>query len=139
MARILIVDDEPETRYALSRVLDSAGHEVLDASTAQDALDRIESTDVDAVLCDIHLPDDGGVTLVAEVARRYPGVAVVAIARSGLAASARQLDRAQRSGAVEVLHTPFDGDTLVARIARALQVRAGQRAAQPMVARPALG
>jgi signal transduction histidine kinase len=61
---VLVVDDNPAGRYSTSRVLRSAGFEVLEAETGQEGLDR--SPHADLVVLDVNLPDMSGF----EVCRR---------------------------------------------------------------------
>jgi PAS domain S-box-containing protein len=65
-ATILVVDDNPATRYSTSRVLRAAGFDVLEAGTGHEALAR-SKTDPDLIILDVHLPDIDGF----EVCRRF--------------------------------------------------------------------
>jgi len=56
-ARILLVDDDPNWVRAASRTLNSAGYEVLEASTASDGLRLAKEHRPDLVLLDVALPD----------------------------------------------------------------------------------
>jgi signal transduction histidine kinase len=64
-SRVLVVDDNPATRYSTSRVLKSAGFQVLEAGTGTEGL-TIVGNGVDLVVLDINLPDIDGF----EVCRR---------------------------------------------------------------------
>ncbi|MGC4061618.1 MAG: response regulator [Aquabacterium sp.] len=57
--RILVVDDNPATRYSTSRVLRAAGFRTAEASTGKQAL-AMADADTDAVVLDVHLPDMTG-------------------------------------------------------------------------------
>jgi len=61
-ATILVVDDNPATRYSTSRVLRGAGFSVVEAETGQEALDKA-ITGVDMLVLDVNLPDIDGYTI----------------------------------------------------------------------------
>ncbi len=56
---VLIVDDELSLRYLYRETLLLHGYEVLLATTKQEAIQAIESHDIDAIVCDIQLPGNG--------------------------------------------------------------------------------
>jgi len=58
-AHILVVDDNPATRYSTSRVLQSAGWTVVEAETGTEAIEKAQS-DIDLVVLDVNLPDMDG-------------------------------------------------------------------------------
>lgn len=87
MARILIVDDEPNTRFALKYVLDKS-FEVGTAESAEDALDRLEQQRFDVVLADLNLMGRDGLWLLARVRERWPATRRVLISgQSGVCES----------------------------------------------------
>jgi PAS domain S-box-containing protein len=63
---VLVVDDNPATRYSTGRVLRAAGFRIAEAGTGQEALDQCEHNQMSAVVLDVHLPDIDGF----EVCRR---------------------------------------------------------------------
>jgi PAS domain S-box-containing protein len=63
---VLVVDDNPATRYSTGRVLRAAGFRIAEAGTGQEALDQCSRTRISAVVLDVHLPDIDGF----EVCRR---------------------------------------------------------------------
>ena len=72
--RLLIVDDNVATRYALRRRLVQHGYQVLEAGTGQDGLDIITQEQVDGLVLDVNLPDMSGVE-VLETIRNEPAIA----------------------------------------------------------------
>jgi PAS domain S-box-containing protein len=64
--RLLLVDDHADTRNVLSRLLTKCGHEVVTCDSAQGALRLLDSTEFDALISDIGLPDGSGYDLVRE-------------------------------------------------------------------------
>jgi CheY-like chemotaxis protein len=69
---VLVVDDDPRVLSVLSRMLDS--HEVVVAQGARAALALLDSADtgLDAILCDLLMPDMNGIDLYREIVLRYP-------------------------------------------------------------------
>lgn len=72
MARVLVVDDDPLFRRAMRRILSRAGHDVLLASNARDALRVLDREEWDIVITDLDMPGMDGVELVCEIQRRFP-------------------------------------------------------------------
>ena len=64
--RILLVEDHQDTRRTLSRLLTHFGHDVVTADNVERAINIIGSNNIDAVLCDIGLPDGSGYEVAAQ-------------------------------------------------------------------------
>ncbi len=86
--RILVVDDEPETRELLCTVVENAGAEVRGAASAHDALSVLRVWPPDVLLSDIEMPYEDGYVLMEQIAtlglaadRRPIAVAVTAHSR----------------------------------------------------------
>lgn len=60
MARILIVDDEPDLRGMVRLILELAGHQVIEAHHGRAALERLREDQVDLVITDVMMPVMGG-------------------------------------------------------------------------------
>jgi len=74
-ARVLVVDDEPAIRHAVSRLFRREGWDVVTAADAGEAIAALETAMADAVLLDYHLPGMSGADLGAEIAGRWPALA----------------------------------------------------------------
>ena len=125
MARILVIDDDADTREMLEQILKAAGHEVFSAADGREGVERYRTSPADLVITDLYMPNQEGLETIREFRTRFPEVAIIAM--SGMAAAVTMLSVAQKFGAVGVLHKPFSGDELVAAVAKAL---AGQSPAQ---------
>ncbi len=113
-ARILVVDDEESMRITLAANLELEGHEVVEAATGEEALQRVRERPVDVVLADIRMPGLHGVELNRHLRREQPGLPVVlmtAFAQESL------VEDALAEGVFTVLHKPFD----VAHLLRTLR------------------
>ena len=124
--RVLVVDDEPDTREMLISTLEAASAEVMGAADAEEALALLISAPPDVIVSDLAMPRMGGIDLVRELRRMQPdaGGRTPAVA---LSAHARSEDRALalESGFQEYLTKPVEPETLLAAVA----ALAGPRAA----------
>jgi CheY-like chemotaxis protein/anti-sigma regulatory factor (Ser/Thr protein kinase) len=80
--RILLVEDHNDTRRTMSRLLIHFGHDVVTADNVEGAMARLASNNIDAVLCDIGLPDGSGYEVAAQ-ARANGGIKTVALTGFG--------------------------------------------------------
>lgn len=91
--RILVVDDEPETLELVGLTLRSAGADVVEASGAEAALDRLDSQDPHVVLSDLQMPGLDGFALMDRLrARRSPPLAIALSASASLDDARRALE-----------------------------------------------
>jgi signal transduction histidine kinase/CheY-like chemotaxis protein len=70
-SRVLVVDDEPESREAIEGLLRQWGYDVATAAGSVEALERIEKFQPDAVLCDLNLAAENGLDVVEQLRRRH--------------------------------------------------------------------
>ena len=114
--RVLIVDDIPETRDHLTKLLGfESDIEVVGsaASGARGHRARGRSSSPDVVLMDINMPDMDGITATEQLAAEVPDAAVVMMSVQG---EADYLRRSMLAGAREFLVKPFSSDELTASI-----------------------
>jgi two-component system invasion response regulator UvrY len=83
--RLLVVEDHPALALAFQELLGADDRLIVVGcvSTAADALAHESLAAVDVVLCDVHLPDGDGITLMRALHRAYPDVAVIIMSGSG--------------------------------------------------------
>jgi two-component system, NtrC family, response regulator AtoC len=118
---VLVVDDEPGVRFALTEVLRDRGYQVIGASSGAQALALLAGVDV--VVTDLAMPGMDGLELVAHIAAFAPRVPVLLLTAHG---SEQLIRAAARSGARACLCKPFDIDEVAQAIER---VRAIERSA----------
>src|SRR3954453_1200334 len=113
--RVLIVDDIPETRDHLAKLLGfEADIEVVGlAASGAEALEQASRLTPDVVLMDINMPDMDGITATERLAAQVPTAAVVMMSVQG---EADYLRRSMLAGAREFLVKPFSSDELTASI-----------------------
>jgi DNA-binding NarL/FixJ family response regulator len=77
--KILIVDDHALVRRGMSHVVRDSFRdaEVVEAGTAAEAMDAMESSDVDVALVDVRMPDSDGLELLHDIKTRWPDVPVI--------------------------------------------------------------
>jgi len=113
--RVLIVDDIPETRDHLTKMLGfEADMTVVGAaSSGREAIALAASLHPDVVLMDINMPDMDGITATEQLSATVPSAAVVMMSVQG---EADYLRRSMLAGAREFLVKPFSSDELSASI-----------------------
>jgi signal transduction histidine kinase/AmiR/NasT family two-component response regulator len=121
--RVLVVEDDNDSRNLVGAVLEAAGAEVDEAESAAHALERIRAKRYDVVISDIGMPVEDGYALVAklrsDVAR--PGKRLVLIAFTALARHADR-DRALQAGFDAHATKPIDPTALVSLVERELAI-----------------
>ncbi len=130
--RVLLVEDNTELVSLLKKGLLQGGIEADAVGTAGDADHVLATMQYSAVVLDLGLPDEDGITLLRDLRRRGESTPVLVLtARDGVSDRVTGL----RAGADDYLAKPFDFTELLARV-RALDVRLGglDEAAAPLVA-----
>jgi signal transduction histidine kinase len=122
--RVLVLDDEPDTREALSAVLAGSGAQVTAVATVAEALAFLARDPVDVVLSDIAMPVEDGYHFIAELRGRpeEEGGHLPVIALTAHAGAAERI-RILRSGFDEFLAKPIEAGRLAAVVARLARPR----------------
>src|ERR1700704_4119330 len=125
--RVLIVDDIPETRDHLAKLLgfESDIEVVGSAASGAEALSVAASLLPDVILMDINMPDMDGITATEQLPAGAPPAAVVMMSVQGEADSLR---RSMLAGAREFLVKPFSSDELTASIRHVHEIEKVKRA-----------
>ncbi len=113
MARLLVIDDEKLARLTLRKILERAGHEVVEATNGSEGIAMYRSRPFDAVITDIIMPDKEGVETIIELKRDFPQVRLIAISGGGRTRNLDFLKLAMQYGAEKILAKPFSQDDLV--------------------------
>ena len=101
--RILVVDDEENTRLALTRLLLREGYDVQAASNGFEALDRLRSNPAELIITDLNMPEMNGLTFLRELNRDHPSSNVIMITAYGEVESYLE---ALNLGAFEYINKP---------------------------------
>jgi two-component system KDP operon response regulator KdpE len=111
--KVLIVDDEGSIRWALRRTLASAGFEVVEAETGEQALALVRTIQLDVVLLDISMPGMGGIATCKEIRKFMPLIGIVMLTvKDAEDAKIEALD----AGADDYVTKPFHIRELAARL-----------------------
>ena len=114
VSTILLVDDDPGVRFALSEVMCERGYRVVCASSGAQALASLDGVDV--VVTDLSMPGMDGLELVSQIAARAPALPVILLTAHG----SENLGRiASSRGACGRLSKPFDIDEIARVIEQA--------------------
>jgi signal transduction histidine kinase/CheY-like chemotaxis protein len=116
--RVLVVDDEKDTREMIRAVLEYCKMEVITAASASEALEAIAQSRPDVLLSDLGMPGEDGYALIAKV-RALPAERGGQIPAAALTAYVRAEDRVKvlRSGFQLHVPKPFEPNELVAVVA----------------------
>jgi two-component system nitrogen regulation response regulator NtrX len=117
---ILIVDDEPGVRSALSGVLRDEGYQVEAVESGEACLDRVTRVAFDLILLDVWLPGADGLATLARLRERQLDVQVVMISGHGNIESAV---RAIKLGAFDFIEKPLSLDKTMLVVRNALRQR----------------
>jgi DNA-binding response OmpR family regulator len=110
--RILIVEDDPNSRALLRRVFERHGLEVIESVDGTGALRLLFGERPDLVVLDLGLPDLGGATLIARI-RELTDVPVMVVTGESTEAAAVQ---SLRAGADDFITKPFGVQEILARV-----------------------
>jgi DNA-binding response OmpR family regulator len=124
MAEILIIDDDPQIRRLLTRILTGAGHSVHEAADGWMGTETFSRVHPALVITDIVMQEKEGIETIRDLRGQDPGVPILAISGG---AGERYLDLAIKLGATASLAKPFGVDELLSVVAELLARRGGSQ------------
>lgn len=124
--QLLIVEDDPEMRDLLRKVLEKDGYQVSLAADGHEAIALLSRNHFDLVVTDMLMPHDGGLELMETIRQTQPMLPVIIITAFGDWAS---YSRALELGAVAFISKPLKMAELASAIHAALEGRGAGRAA----------
>lgn len=112
MAKLLVVDDEPDIHQLIQRFAEHEGHETMGASGGQEAIDLCRKHDFDLVIMDIMMPDMDGFTASREI-RREKDIPILMLSARG-----QEYDKLKgfEVGVDDYVVKPFSARELMARV-----------------------
>lgn len=122
---VLIIDDEPNMRWVLSRALQKAGYDALVAEHGAQGLLLFAQHSVDLVLLDLKIPGMDGLAVLRELRRRSSDIPILLLTAYATVPTAVE---ALQIGATDYLRKPFDIESLLGHIGRHLAAHAQQKA-----------
>jgi DNA-binding response OmpR family regulator len=116
--KILVIDDDHMVRYALSRILQRSGYDVVTASDGKRGMMLVREEHPDVVITDIIMPEQEGIETIGLLRHQYPQMKIIAISGGGRIRNIDFLEMARSLGADDVISKPFEADELLDRLRR---------------------
>lgn len=134
--RVLVVDDEIEYQRVFSYLLKKNGYMVMSCSGGREALQILESNEIDLVMTDLKMPEMDGVELVRQVKRRWEDVDLMVITAYGSIESAVE---AMKYGAAGYSIKNSDPEALLKDVERLAKIKLLERENQALQQQNVLG
>ncbi|MCX7848412.1 MAG: sigma-54 dependent transcriptional regulator [bacterium] len=117
--RVLVIDDEPNARAGLRRVLEDLGCTVIEAANGPDGLAAYHQHGADLVITDLRMPGASGISVLETLHRDAPHLPIIVITAYGTGETARE---AIQKGAYDFISKPFELDTIELIVRRVLKL-----------------
>lgn len=115
-ANILLVDDRPENLIALEAVLEPLSHNLVRASSGEEALKHLLDEDFSVILLDVQMPGMDGFDTAKEIKQREKTRDVPIIFLTAISREPKHAMKGYSSGAVDYISKPFDPSALRAKV-----------------------
>jgi len=116
-ASLLLVDDRPQNLLALEAILEPLGHELVTATSGEQALRiLLQRDDFAVILLDVQMPDLDGFEVAEVIKERDRTRAIPIIFLTALSKEERHVFRGYEIGAVDYVFKPFDREILRAKV-----------------------
>ncbi|MFH1279260.1 MAG: response regulator [Candidatus Eisenbacteria bacterium] len=113
MARVLVVEDDPQVRMMLRMTLERAGCVVDEAEDGRVALRKHRQDPADLVITDIVMPEVEGIETIMELRRSSPALPIIAISGGGHESPESYLTIAEKLGANRTFAKPVDREEML--------------------------
>jgi two-component system cell cycle response regulator DivK len=117
---ILYVEDNPDNRMLIRRILGSEGFSVHEAHSASKAFEVLQTLKPDLILMDINMPEMDGYTLTAKI-RSLPNMGTIPIVALTANVMKGDRERSLQAGCDGYIQKPIDIDTISSQIERFLK------------------
>lgn len=117
MAKILVIDDEPQIRTMLKDILENEGYEVIEAENGEVGIRQYKNDPTDVVITDIVMPDKEGIATIRELKQEFPDIKIIAMSGGGRGVADNYLMMAEAFGVKRVFKKPIAYDELVSAVA----------------------
>jgi len=118
--RIMTVDDSASMRQMVTLTLQRAGHEVVQAADGQDALRKLDGSDIHLFLLDLNMPNLDGIELTRRL-RSMPAYKFVPIILLTTESHTSKKQEGKEAGATGWIAKPFDPDKLLAVVSKVMR------------------
>ena len=126
-ARILMVDDRTENLLALEAILHGLGHDLVKATSGEEALKRLLTEDFALILLDVQMPGMDGFETATRIKQRERTRDIPILFLTAIDGEAHQAFRGYAAGAVDYLSKPFDPWVLRAKVAVFIELHERRR------------
>jgi nitrogen regulation protein NR(I) len=135
--RVLVVDDEKNITFVIQAMLEKAGFEAIVFNDSAEALEALDSEDIDLVITDLYMPGPGGMEILDFCQKNYVQLPIVVITAYGTVESAVN---ALKRGAFDFVTKPFDQTELLNVVHKGVATHR-QRQKEPIIlfSQPSLG
>lgn len=116
MKRVLVVDDEENMRHMLSLLLRREGYDVEAVEDGERALQRLQESEFDLILCDLRMPVMDGMAFLEAVRARGVDATIIMMSAYGTVDTALE---AMKKGAYDYIPKPFKPDEVVLTLKKA--------------------
>ncbi len=116
MARVLIIDDADEVRAMLRDALQSAGHDVSEATEGEAGLKLLRDAPHHVVILDMFMEGKEGLATIEQLRREFPDVPVIGVSGGGDVGPFDPLVLAKRLGAARTFSKPFAIEEILAAV-----------------------
>ena len=123
MKRILIIDDEPQIRSMLKKMLEREGFNIIVASDGKEGMKLFEKNPADLVITDIIMPEKEGIEIILALRKDYPDVPIFAMSGCGIKPPDGYLKMAKLSGAQAIFEKPIKKEELLNAVKKALEFK----------------
>ncbi len=118
--QILLVEDDPSVRTTISTFLEMEGFAIEAVSNTRDAIQRLSENGYPLVISDIYIDDRTGIDVLMAARKQDPNCSVILMTARG---TMETVMAATRNGAFDYLAKPFELDTLLEAVRRAIASR----------------
>lgn len=118
MNKILIIDDEEKLRSLLSKIISLEGFEVFQAGDIKKGLQKLETVDIDVIICDVKLPDGSGIDVSKICKEKYPAIEIILLTAYGNISDGVQ---AIKNGAFDYITKGDDNNKIIPLLYKAVE------------------
>lgn len=120
MAHILVIDDDADVRRAISRHLQSDGHDVTEAPDGKVGMRLFRERPADLVITDLFMPEQEGLETIRQLRRSFQDVKILVVTGAPPGSALDFRTHATHLGAAAALGKPFTREELLGAINRLL-------------------
>lgn len=127
MAKILLIEDQPQLRQLLHAALRQANHTVFEAENGTRAVAVVAGNSIDVVVTDIFMPEKDGLEVIRDLRRQLPDVPVIAYSGGNARIDMDPLEVALILGASWTIRKPFELQQLLNAVRGVLSAKVADK------------